>query len=454
MRKTSIAAMIMAAAMVGGACGSSKKAADTTPVTSAPAPETTVAASPETTAAPSPATTAAASAETTTVTQAAPADSTAAAAGATTVVASGEGPIVIGAAIDLTGNMAPFDGPALVAAQVTIKKINAAGGVLGRQLELKFIDTKLDPAATKAAAVDLITTSKANVLLTTCDVDFATPAIQEGIKAGLLTVAPCIGTDQMGPSRFGAAGKLAFSMGNLAQDEGAVLAEYAIEKGYKTAIVVPDNLLVYFQNVCSAFTKRFEEKGGKVVSKSGFTSFDHSVDNLPTVVTGAGAADVIALCTFPPDITAAVKGIRDAGVKTPIFSPWSGDGTFWIPPGLTDFTYSTFASVFGDDPSADVNALIKAMTDAGKAPGTGGFITGAAAIEAIAAAITKAGSTDGAKLAAEFEKFSGLDTTSGKISFSPDLHTVFGREYRIMTFTNGKAKFQKLMAASSPAKLP
>jgi branched-chain amino acid transport system substrate-binding protein len=177
------------------------------------------------------------------------------------------------------------------------------------------------------------------------------------------------------------------------------------------------------------------------------------VSNLPTIVSGAGAADVIALCTFPPDITAAVKGIRDAGVKTPIFSPWSGDGTFWIPEGLSDFTFSTFASVFGDDPSADVNALITEMTTAGKAPGTGGFVTGAATIEAIAAAITAAGTTDGKALAAEFEKFSGLPTTSGKISFSADMHTVFGREYRIMSFTNGKPTFQKLMAASSPAKL-
>ena len=429
MPRKSLAAIFVAAALVGAACGSdSAKTATTNGTTAAAA--TTTAAVADTVAATTAATTAPV---------------------ATTAAPSNAGPIVIGAAIDLTGNMAPFDKPALASAQIAVKKINAAGGVLGRQLELKFIDDKLDPAATKAAAVDLITKDKADVLLTTCDVDYATPAIQEGINAGLLTVAPCIGTDQMGPSRFGDAGKLAFSMGNLAQDEGAVLAEYAIEKGYKTAIVVPDNLLVYFQNVCSAFTKRFEEKGGKVIHNEGFTSFDQSVNNVPTIVTGAGTADVIALCTFPPDITAAVKGIRDAGVATPIFSPWSGDGSFWIPDGLSNFTFSTFASVFGDDPSADVNALIQEMTAAGSAPGTGGFITGAATIEAIAAAIEKAGSTDGKALAAEFEKFSGLETTSGKISFSPTQHTVFGREYRIMTFTNGKAAFQKLMAASSPA---
>jgi branched-chain amino acid transport system substrate-binding protein len=430
MGRKSLAAIFVAAALVAASCGSDGDTATTAAATTPAASETTAAVSTDTVAA-EPATTAAGSSD--------------------TAATAGTGPIRIGAAIDLTGNMAPFDAPALASAQIAIEKINAAGGIMGRQVELKFIDTKLDPAATKAAAVDLITKDNIDVLLTTCDVDFATPAIQEGINAGLLTIAPCIGTDQMGPSRFGDAGKLAFSMGNLAQDEGAVLAEYAIEKGYKTAIVVPDNLLVYFQNVCSAFTKRFEEKGGTVISSEGFTSFDQSVNNVPTIVTGAGPADVIALCTFPPDITAAVKGIRDAGIDTPILSPWSGDGSFWIPEGLSNFTFSTFASVFGDDPNPNVNDMIKDMTDAGSAPGTGGFVTGAATIEAIAAAMEATGSTDGATLAAEFEKFSGLTTLSGDISFSPELHTVFGREYRIISFTDGKATFEKLMAASSPA---
>ena len=66
----------------------------------------------------------------------------------------------------------------------------------------------------------------------------------EGTSAGLLTVAPCIGTDQMGPKRFGDAGRLAFSYGNVAQDEGAALAELANEKGWKTANVVTDKAIV------------------------------------------------------------------------------------------------------------------------------------------------------------------------------------------------------------------
>ena len=119
--------------------------------------------------------------------------------------ASGK-PIVIGAAIDLTKNMAPFDAPALEAAQIEIRKINAAGGVNGRPLEIKPLNDQLDPTQTKADALKLVDQG-VNIGWVTCDVDYATPAIQEFLTAKLLTVSPCIGTDQMGPSRFGAAGR-------------------------------------------------------------------------------------------------------------------------------------------------------------------------------------------------------------------------------------------------------
>ena len=361
-------------------------------------------------------------------------------------------PILIGAAIDLTGNMAPFDGPALTAAQITIDQINSDGGVLGRQLELSFIDTGSDPEQTKQAGASLLGDG-ADILVVTCDVDFATPAVQEGLAAGLLTVAPCIGTDQMGPARFGDDGRLAFTFGNVAQDEGAALAEYAIDQGYRSVVVVPDNLLVYFQDVCAAFTDRFVDLGGTVVATEGFASFDGSVNNIPTAVSNAQGADVIALCTFPPDIATAVGGIRDLGIDTPMLSPWSGDGTFWSPADLEGFTFSTFASAFGDDPNSDVTALIDKMIARDSAPGTGGFITGAAMIETLVAAIEATGGTDGAALADYLEDLSGLETTSGSVSFSPELHTVFGREYRIMEFVDGTPVFKELRAATSPVDL-
>src|SRR4051794_8701255 len=112
-------------------------------------------------------------------------------------------PIIIGYSADLVGQMSPFDTPALTAAQLEVKKINAAGGVNGRKLEIKVCNTQNSkPDVAKSCAANLISQG-ASVAFVTCDVDFATPAAQEFLNKGLLTIAPCIGTDQMGPKRFG-----------------------------------------------------------------------------------------------------------------------------------------------------------------------------------------------------------------------------------------------------------
>ncbi|TMM32875.1 MAG: ABC transporter substrate-binding protein, partial [Actinobacteria bacterium] len=51
-------------------------------------------------------------------------------------------PIVIGWAFDSKGQMAPFDDPALAAARIRVKQINAKGGVGGRHLAIKTCDTQ------------------------------------------------------------------------------------------------------------------------------------------------------------------------------------------------------------------------------------------------------------------------------------------------------------------------
>jgi branched-chain amino acid transport system substrate-binding protein len=371
---------------------------------------------------------------------------------ATQEEAQSTGPIVIGAAVDLTNNMSFFDGPALTAAQIRVDEINAAGGIDGRKLEIRVVDHQLDPAKTKAAAVDLIDQG-AVIGWVTCDVDWATPAAQEFLSAGLLTVAPCIGTDQMSPKRFGEAGERAFSFGNAAQDEGAAMAEYALEQGWTKAITITDNVIVYFQNVCQAFTARFEEKGGTIVKAESFTQGDKTIQNVVSSVGREQGADVIAFCSFADDLAAGTAGIRSAGNATPFIGPWSTDGAFWVPKDLSDFYLVTYASIFGDDPNADVKALIEQMKAKDQAPATGGFVTGAAAIDAIVAAIKETGGTDGEALAGAMEGFEGLETISGAVSFSDDLHSVFGREYRVMKIENGQPKFVELFAASSPAEI-
>ena len=65
-------------------------------------------------------------------------------------------PIKIGYPANLTGSLASVDGPALNGAKLAAQEINAAGGVLGRQIELITYDTKSDATAVSTVASQLI----------------------------------------------------------------------------------------------------------------------------------------------------------------------------------------------------------------------------------------------------------------------------------------------------------
>src|SRR3989304_109937 len=94
-------------------------------------------------------------------------------------------PITIGAAVDLTSFMSPFDSAAVQAAIPEGEKNNPRGGVLGRRLQVKVCNHQLDPAKGKACAAKLVAAG-AVAVLTTCDVEFGAPATQETINSGRL----------------------------------------------------------------------------------------------------------------------------------------------------------------------------------------------------------------------------------------------------------------------------
>ena len=348
-------------------------------------------------------------------------------------------PITIGWAFDSKGAMAPFDGPALAAAQLRVKQWNAKGGVNGRQLQIKTCDTQGNkPAIAKACALKLLGQG-ANVIFTTCDVDLAAPVVQEAINRGVLAVAPCIGTDQMGPKRFGAKGKLAFSFGNVAQDEGSAMAQYAWAKGWRSAALATDGVIVYFKNVVQAFKVRFTQLGGKIVDEETYHSLGgNDVNNTVSRINGV-KADVVVTSTAGAfgALSTLISGMRSAGNSTPVLNSWAGDGTYWLPksPPVTNYWFVTFASIFGDDPNPAINKLAKQVH-----AGTGGFVTGSAAIDGVVTAIKRAGgSTTGSALAAQMEKFKKVPTLSGLVSFSAKYHTVFGRQYRVIKIQDNKA---------------
>jgi branched-chain amino acid transport system substrate-binding protein len=378
-----------------------------------------------------------------------------AATAAARTTAPAASPITIGWAFDSKGAMAPFDGPALAAAELRVKQVNARGGIGGRQLQITTCDTQGNkPAVAKACALKLLGAG-ANIIFTTCDVDFAAPVVQETINRGVLAVAPCIGTDQMGPKRFGPKGKLAFSFGNMAQDEGSAMAQYAYAKGWRTAALATDSVIVYFKNIVQAFKARWTQLGGKVVDEESYQDPTFGGNNVQNAVSRLNGvkADVIVTSTAGAygALAPLITGLRTLGNNTPIINSWAGDGNYWLPksPPVTNYWFVTFASVFGDDPVPAINKLAKQVH-----AGTGGFVTGSAAIDGVVTAIRRAGgSTNGAALAAQLQKFHKVPTLSGLVSFSAKYHTVFGRQYRVIKIQDNKPRLVATVTAKVVPKI-
>ena len=83
--------------------------------------------------------------------------------------------IIIGGAICLTGVQAPLDEPGFKGAQLAVKAINDAGGLLGKQVRFINVDGKSDPVTVGNAAVEVIRQG-AELIVAPCDFDFGGPA--------------------------------------------------------------------------------------------------------------------------------------------------------------------------------------------------------------------------------------------------------------------------------------
>ena len=99
----------------------------------------------------------------------------------------------------------------------------------------------------------------------------------------------------------------------------------------------------------------------------------HKPDVFVTVTAGAFGA-----------LAPLITGLRTLGNNTPMLNSWAGDGMYWLPksPKVTNYYFVTYADAFGGDPNPAINALAKKIHAA-----TGGFVTGPAAIDGLAAAI-------------------------------------------------------------------
>ena len=349
--------------------------------------------------------------------------------------------LTIGWAYDGVGNMAPFDGPALATAKSHIATINKAGWYEGQAPHVQHAGQQARDREGMCAEAALAGLRR--------DHDHLRRRLRRAGRPGgdQRRQAHRRGLHRNrsdGPEALRAEGKLAFSYGNVAQDEGSAMAEFAWKRGWRTASLATDTVIVYFRNVVQAFKARWTQLGGKIVTEETYQSAGGSPASWQSTVTRLNAkpADVIVTATaaaFGAQVP-ILNGLRTLGNNTPFLNSWAGDGNYWYTPDpkITNYYYVTFASAFGNDPIKAVNALAKKNAAAiAKAGSTGAFVTGPAAIDGILVALKRTGgNTNGAALAAQMQKFKNVPTLSGLVSFSTTLHTVYGRAYRVIRVQN------------------
>jgi branched-chain amino acid transport system substrate-binding protein len=360
-------------------------------------------------------------------------------------------PIVIGGAIAETGGMSIFDVPAWSTFKMAIEEINAKGGVLGQKVKLITANTASTLDGAKAGAQSVIDRG-ATVVMVTCNFDMSAPAANLAQQKGKIAFTLCAASPKFGAQGIG---PLAFSAQNATHVEGAIEAQFAIDKGWKKSFLLEDNTIDYGQEIATGFREAYTKLGGTIAGHDTFKNDDASIAAQITKIRGSGA-EVIELASYNPGGASAVRQIRAAGIDLPIVSTIGLDGTYWIKavPKLSNFYSTGTVPLSGDDPNAKVNEVLKQYEEQTGAPLASSLgITGYIDAQLITDAIKEAGSVDPEKIAKTLEAFKDHPTLVGKVTYTPETHIVTNRPMAVSKYTNGKPKLEAYVTPPSDVDL-
>lgn len=356
--------------------------------------------------------------------------------------AASKGPILIGVASSLSGPISAYDQPILTAMKFAASDLNAKGGVDGRKITFTTADNKTDLQLVKSAAQKVLD-KKAQILVTTCDYDFGGPAAKLAQAKGLIAIS-CAGSPLYGKAGLG---ENVYNTYQATPTEAGALAAFAKQKGYKHPYILTDTTLEYTKNLAQYFEQTYKKDvpDGTIAGKDTFANSDTSIASQVTRIRNSGA-DVVLVSSLLPGGATALKQIRAGGVTVPLLGGIAFDGgPVWTKaiPNLSNFYYTGIVSMFGDDPDPTVNSFYaRYKKETGSVPPSSLSVTGYDTITTLAKAIKGAGgSTDGASLRAQLDKFTDVPLLSGSTTYTSDCHIPVGRPMRIIEIEKGTPKF-------------
>jgi branched-chain amino acid transport system substrate-binding protein len=354
-----------------------------------------------------------------------------------------EGPILIGAPVNLTGWMAAYDGPPLDGARLAVKKINEAGGVLGRELQLIELDGQTDPATVGNVAREVIANG-AEVILAPCDFDYGAPASQAAQEGGIVGISFCASSPLFGSE---ALGDKQFTLSMWNQTMSAAAAQFAFEeKGWRTAATIVDQGTEYTQSLGEYFVETWEHLGGEVVSEDTYQLGDMTASaQAQRVLNLDEQPDVLFISSNMPDYAAIISDVRSAGITSAIMGGDAMDTAEFYEALGSDLGNDIFISThsfIGAEAGPEMEQFIADFEEEyGRGPGVTFAVMGWDAVHVIAQAIEAAGTTEGAALAqaleeGQYELLSGnLDWSDAESGHAPN------KEAFILEVVDGEPTF-------------
>jgi branched-chain amino acid transport system substrate-binding protein len=323
--------------------------------------------------------------------------------------------VVVGAAYDVTGAQAGLDRPSARGARLAVEQVNGNGGVLGRPVDLVMVDGASEPPVAHERTAELLrqNPSTAGVFgLSDTNMVLAAAPVAAADERVFLTSGA---TSPLLPAQVPQWLFLACFGDNV---QAAAAAEWIFTtRGARTASIAWSTSNDYTRLLQKYFTERFEQLGGRILSRVGY---DPATVDAATLAALA-PADVIFLAAQPEDAVAVTAMLRGAGITTPIVGGDAFDTSAWTAhPSLGDVYFTTHAYLGADSSDARVLAFRALYLGAYPNAEPDAFTAlGYDAAQLLLDAIERAGSDDPKDVRAALAATKDFPGVTGTISYGP-----------------------------------
>ena len=361
---------------------------------------------------------------------------------AATAALTAQETIRIGEYASLTGKEASFGQQSHKGLTLAIEEINAAGGALGRKLELFTEDNQTKPGESATAAKKLISRNKVVALIGEVASGRSLEAAPIAQAAKIPMIAPAATNPKVTQT-----GNYIFRVCFIDPFQGTVMAKFAQnDLKAKRVAILSSVSNAYSVGLAKFFKETFVANGGFVVSEKNFSEGDKDFRAQLTAVKAAGV-DAIFVPSYYTEAALIARQARDLGLTVPLFG---GDG--WVADQLLEIGgdalngcyYSTHFSPENQDPV--VQAFVKkfkARWGANENPDAFAAL-GYDAAFVLVDAIKRAGTTDGPKLRdalAATKNFAGVTGVT-----NIDANRDASKPAAIIAIKGGKLEFLKTVA--------